>query len=167
MTVYSGPAHEAAKLLGEISPGSPTAGLVIDALTSVVRSATPQRRSSAAEALGEFGPSAAAAIPDLAQMLQAVDPPGTSTPTRTAESAAGGLAQIAASTDGPRTQEAVAALKSALSAESKNTQPPRSVRPDFGPKPRVPFLRSKGRSKTTLTLACERRCPKRWSAGKH
>jgi HEAT repeat protein len=121
-STFSGPAHESAKLLGRIGPDSPSAADVIAALADIVRTGAPQRSASAAQALGEFGASAAATIPDLIQRLKAVDPPGTPTLSRTAEAAAKALARIAAGIDGPSAQNVVAALRLALNAESRDTR---------------------------------------------
>ena len=121
-STYAGPAHDAAKLLGRIAPGTGSATEVIAALADVVRSGARQRAASAAKALGEFGTSAAETVPDLIEMLKADDPSQTSTPTHAGEAAAAALARIAAGTDGASTQAALAALETALSAQSRHTR---------------------------------------------
>jgi HEAT repeat protein len=66
------PAAQAASLLGQIAPGTRSAGEVIAALTEVVRSGHPLRRASAANALGQFGPAAERAVPALIGILSDV-----------------------------------------------------------------------------------------------
>src|SRR5262249_50767217 len=57
--VPAGPAHDAARALGQLAPGTKSADDAIKALTEVVESGPDQRKGSAAEALGHFGPAAA------------------------------------------------------------------------------------------------------------
>jgi HEAT repeat protein len=121
-SVYAGPAHDSAKLLGKIARGTSAAAQAIAALSEVVRSGPPQRRSSAAEALGEFGPSAAAAVPDLIELLKATDPPNLTAPTHNGEAAAEALAKIAPGADPAVAKAAAAALKFALAAPSRDTR---------------------------------------------
>lgn len=64
------PADMAALVLGRLAPGTESAGEVIAALAEVVRSGHPSRRSSAAGALGEFGPAAEPAVPVLTRALR-------------------------------------------------------------------------------------------------
>ena len=88
MSVVTGPAHEAAHALGKIAPATNAAGKAIDALTAVVRSGPVQRKASAADALGEFGPSASAAVPRLIELLKEAEPGESSKPSRNREAAA-------------------------------------------------------------------------------
>src|SRR5262249_17784296 len=70
VTVFTGPAPESAAALGKIAPGTARASDSIAALARVAGAGPHQRRASAANALGEFGPGAAPAIPDLVKMLE-------------------------------------------------------------------------------------------------
>jgi HEAT repeat protein len=119
-TVYTGPAHEAARALGEIAPGTPSAPEAIAALAEVVRAGAPQRRSSAADALAEFGPTAEAAIPDLIQMLKENAPGKNSVAERNAEVAAAALARIAAGTHS--VASVITALRDALRPPARGTR---------------------------------------------
>jgi HEAT repeat protein len=66
----SDPAEEAAILLGEIAPGTASAGEVVAALSAVVQSGHPERSKRAARALGNFGAVAEPAIPVLINALR-------------------------------------------------------------------------------------------------
>ncbi len=120
VTLFVGPAHEAAKALGEIVPGTPLAGEAVAALANVVRSGAPQRRGSAATALAEFGATAKPAIPDLIKMLEDADTDKTSAASRDAEVAAKTLAEIAA--DPPSTDAVLSALRKSLHSNAKKSR---------------------------------------------
>jgi HEAT repeat protein len=120
VTIYTGPAHLAAKALGEIVPGSPSAGVAVAALSRVVRGAARQRRSSAADALGKFGAAAAPAIPDLIKMLEEADAGKVPASSGDADAAAEALVKIAAD---PATSKAVvSALRASLRSNSKTSR---------------------------------------------
>jgi HEAT repeat protein len=128
---YNGPAHEAAKALGAIAPGTPQAGEAMAALVDVVRSGPAQRKGSAAEALGAFGPAAISAVPPLVGMLK--ETATAQAPTRAGGSAAGALGKIAPGT--PAADEALAALTAALRAPWIPTREAGlEALPAFGPK---------------------------------
>jgi HEAT repeat protein len=140
-TTYSGPAHEAAEALGRLAPGTPSAGAAIAALTKVVQAGPAQRRGSAADALGEFGAAAAAAVPPLIGMLK--DPAASSALSRDGASAARALGRIAPGT--PSSLAAVAALSAALKSESIATREGAlDALPHFGraAAPAIPLIRS-------------------------
>ena len=120
VTVFVGPAHEAAKALGEIVPGTPLAGEAVAALSQVVRSGARQRRSSAATALAEFGPAAKSAIPDLIKMLEDGDTDQISAASGDADAAANTLAEIAK--DPPTTEAVITALRNALQSGPKKSR---------------------------------------------
>ena len=90
---FVGPAQEAAQVLGAIAPGTPSESEAISGLAEVVRGGPPQRRNAAAEALGEFGPKAVAAVPDLIQMLKQTDAIKHDSPSRDGEVVAKTLAR--------------------------------------------------------------------------
>jgi HEAT repeat protein len=128
---YNGPAHEAARALGAIAPGTPQAGAAMAALVEVVRSGPAQRKGSAAEALGAFGPAAVSAVPPLVSMLK--ETATAKAPTRAGGSAAGALGKIAPGT--PAAAEALAALTAALRAPWVPTREAAlAALPAFGPK---------------------------------
>jgi HEAT repeat protein len=137
---YSGPAHSAAHALGEIAPGTPQAGEAMAALNEVVRSGPVQRRGSAAEALGAFGPAAATSVPFLIAMLKEAG--AAKVPTRAGGLAAGALGKIA-----PGTPAADAALAALIAALRDPWIPTREAAlralPAFGPKaaPALPAIR--------------------------
>ncbi len=116
-TIYTGPAHEAAKALGKIVPGSPSADKAIVALSRVVRGEARQRRSSAADALGKFGAAAAPAIPDLVKMLEESGDGKNPAASVDAEAAADALAEIAGGA--PTSNAVVNALRDSLHSSSK------------------------------------------------
>ncbi len=150
---YTGPAHEAARVLGAIAPGTPLAAEAMAALVEVVRSGPAQRKGSAAEALGAFGPAAASAVPALVGLL--TETGSAKSPTRAGGSAAAALGKIAPGT--PAADEALAALTAALRAPGPRPARPRwrPCRPS-GPRPHPRSPRS-ARSRTrTPTPACAR-----------
>jgi HEAT repeat protein len=118
VTTFTGPAHKAAEALGRLALGTPAAGQVIAALTEVVRSGPPQRRASAADALGQFGADAALAIPALVTMLGEAEAGKQSTDDQA--SAAEALGRIAPGT--ASADQAVAALTTALKSDSIATR---------------------------------------------
>ncbi len=145
---YNGPAHDAARALGAIAPGTPQAGEAMAALAEVVRSGPPQRRGSAAEALGPFGPAAVSAVPALVGLLKET---GTARlPTRAGGSAAGALGKIAPGT--PAADEAIAALTTALRAPgSRLARPPSGRCRTSGPRRPPPSPRSaSSRTRTSI-----------------
>ena len=89
----------------------------VAALADVVRSGPRQRKASAADALGEFGPKAAAAIPDLIQMLKETDADKSSTENRDGEAAARALVRIA--TDAKGSAAVVTALENSLRSDAR------------------------------------------------
>jgi HEAT repeat protein len=117
---FTGPAHEAAKALGEIVPGSPLADTSVAALSRVVRGEARQRRASAADALGKFGAAAAPAIPDLVKMLEQANDGQSRTASIDAEAASSALGQIAA--DASTTKTVLIALKEALHSGPKTSR---------------------------------------------
>ncbi len=119
-TTFTGPAHEAAKALGEIVPGSPLAAQAVAALSRVVRGAARQRRASAADALGKFGATAAPAITGLVKMLEE-SADGTSMTARSdADAATRALSSIAA--DASSSKTVLNALKESLRSGSKSSR---------------------------------------------
>jgi hypothetical protein len=127
---YEGPAHDAAHALGAIAPGTPRAGEAMAALAEVVRSGPAQRKDSAAEALGAFGPAAAPAVPALVGLLK--ETATSKVPTRAGGLAAAALGKIAPGT--PAAAEALAALTDALHAPWVPTrQAAVAALPAFGP----------------------------------
>ena len=116
MTVFTGPAHEAAKALGEVARDTSSAGKAVDALAKIVRSGPPQRRASAADALGKFGPAAATAIPDLIQMLHEIDERKNAPPNRDGDAAVQAMVQIAAGS--PSLGSVITALRESLRSET-------------------------------------------------
>jgi HEAT repeat protein len=121
MSVSTGPAHEAAKALGKIAPGTRYAGKAVNALAEVVHAGPARRRASAADALGEFGPLAAAAVPALIQMLAESDAGKSDVPNRDGEAAAQAMSRIAA---GSQSSEAVvAALGESLRSKTSTSRP--------------------------------------------
>jgi HEAT repeat protein len=115
---YSGPAHKAAEALGRLAPKTAAAGEVIAALAEVVQSGPPQRRASAARALGQFGPAAASAIPALLRLLDA--PESGKEPTDYRAAAAATLSKIAPGT--ASAEAAVAALTAELNSPKAATR---------------------------------------------
>jgi HEAT repeat protein len=127
---YTGPAHEAARALGAIAPGTPQAGEAMAALIEVVRSGPSQRKGDAAEALGAFGPSAVSAAPVLIDLLNRTATAQVA--TRAGGSAAGALGKIAPGT--PAAAEALAALTVAARAPWIPTRAAAlAALPAFGP----------------------------------
>ncbi len=122
LTRFTGPAHEAAKALGEIVPGSPLAGKSVAALSRVVRGEARQRRASAAYALGKFGAAAAPAIPDLVKMLEQANDGTSMTESTDTDAAAGALGQIAA--DASTSKKVLSALKESLRSGPKASRVP-------------------------------------------
>jgi HEAT repeat protein len=116
-TVYVGPAHDAIRLLGKIAPRTPSAGDVIAALAEIARAGPPQRRNSAADALTEFGPQAAAVIPDLTRMLKESDTTAKDIDGAVAAEALGRIAPGTASADA-----VVSSLRAALHSKDRSTR---------------------------------------------
>jgi HEAT repeat protein len=128
---YNGPAHDAAHALRAIAPGTPQEGEAMAALVEVVRSGPAQRKGSAAEALGAFGPAAASAVPALIGLLNETG--SAKEPTRAGGLAAGALGKIAPGT--PTADEVLAALTAALRAPWTPTREAAlGALPAFGPK---------------------------------
>ena len=137
---FAGPAHAAMQALGRIAPGTGSAGEAIAALAEVVRSGHPQRRASAANALGEFGPAAAPAVPALIAFMN--EAAASKVPTRDGVAAAHALGRIAPGT--PTAGDAVAALSAALSStERLSREAAIKALVPFGPKaaPAIPAIR--------------------------
>ena len=117
VTVFVGPAHEAATALGKIAPGTPQAAESIAALARVASGVAHQRRASAADALGEFGAAAKPAIPDLVKMLEEADADDGLTAATDREAAAKALNRVAV--DSPSSEAVVSALRHSLRTDSK------------------------------------------------
>lgn len=133
------PACQAAWALGHVGAGSPKESEIITALIEVARTGAPGRRAWAAYGLGEFGPNAKEAIPNLIQLA------GEATPDEHDErgaAAAGALGKIAPGT--PSADKAVAVLIALLKSGNAFAQE-RAIEAlrRFGPeaKPAVPALR--------------------------
>jgi HEAT repeat protein len=120
VTVFTGPAHEAAIALGKIAPGTARASESIAALARVARAGPHQRRASAADALGEFGPSAAPAIPDLVKMLEEGATDNGLTAATEVQSAVRALTRIAA--DETSAPAVVNALMRSLQSDAKKSR---------------------------------------------
>ena len=115
---FAGPAHAAMQALGRVVPRTGSAGEAIAALAEVVRSGPPQRKGSAANALGQFGSAAAPAVPALIAFLnQAAARKG---PTRDGVAAVQAIGRIAPGT--PTAGDGVTALKAALSSGERLTR---------------------------------------------
>jgi HEAT repeat protein len=99
--------------LGRIAPQTDLAGETVAALTEIARGGELAMQTTVVGALGEFGPAAAPAIPELIRMLRSVEPSG---PDYVNASAATALGRIAPGT--PSSTAAVTALTEALHAES-------------------------------------------------
>ena len=112
------PAWLAAEALGKIDPGGPSAGIVLQALTEILRVGHPYRRAAAARVLGEFGPAAVAAVPALISVVR--ENAGTKAGLGDGGLAAAALGRIAPGT--PHADEAVTALTEALEAKSEHTR---------------------------------------------
>jgi HEAT repeat protein len=67
--------NRAARVLGRIGPGTGAAERAIKALTEAIRAGPAPTRTAAARAVGNFGPAAASAIPDLIRMLRQAPEP--------------------------------------------------------------------------------------------
>ncbi len=131
---FAGPAHAAMQALGRICARTGSAGAAMAALTEVVRSGHPQRKPSAANALAQFGPAAAPAVPALIAFLN--EAAASKVPTRDGAAAAQALARIAPST--PTAGDAVTALKAALSSPERLTREAAlKALSSFGPKSRL------------------------------
>jgi HEAT repeat protein len=115
---YTGPAHDAARALSAIAPGTSMTEVSITALSEVVQSGPDQRRGSAADALGRFGPSAVRAVPALIAMLEKAGK--SEVRNSDGRSAARALGQIAPGT--PAAASASAALTAALTAKAISTR---------------------------------------------
>jgi HEAT repeat protein len=110
------PAQMAARALGEIAPGTESAGEVITVLSEVVRSGHPSLRGQALEALGDFGPAAEPAIPLIIKTLREVAAIKEPHAFFDGSAAARALGRIAPGTRA--VDEVVAVLTQALHAES-------------------------------------------------
>jgi HEAT repeat protein len=117
---YSGPAIEAARLLGEIAPDSASAATAIMALTEVVKAGPAKRRTAAADALARFGPAAAGAIPALITMLKNSDADESIPVNHDGQAAATAIGRIAP--ESPATDAALSALKDALHSKVPATR---------------------------------------------
>jgi HEAT repeat protein len=115
---YAGPAHEAARALARLAPGTPASEQAIASLIAVLRSGPRQRHASAAGALGQFGAAAAEAIPALIATLSETDAGGPLAENNA--QAADALGQIAPGS--AHAGEAVAALTAALKSSSIGTR---------------------------------------------
>ena len=132
-------ANFAMMLLGRIAPGTESAGEVIAGLTEIVRAGQPSLREFAAQALGQFGPTARPAIPDLIKFAREMNNEHGSA----GERAVNALGRITPNT--PSVEEVVTVLTEALQAESPNTRRVAiEVLPRFGPKAAraIPQLRA-------------------------
>jgi HEAT repeat protein len=107
----------AATALGKIAPGTPLAGEAIAALVESLRAGPPDVQGHAADALADFGPAAAPAIPELVRMLQDPSDPARWSYPEGAARALGLIAPGTASSD-----EVFAALSQALQAKSGRTR---------------------------------------------
>jgi HEAT repeat protein len=125
------PAWSTVMALGKIAPSTPLAGPVIQALTEIVRTGHPYRRVAAAQALADFGPAAAGAVPVLIQVVR--ENVATKGTFGDGAAAATALGLIAPGT--PSAGEAVACLTEALGAQSEYTrQEAAGALVRFGPK---------------------------------
>jgi HEAT repeat protein len=137
---HVGPAHEAARALGQLAPGTKSADAAIKALTEVLESGPDQRKATAATALGRFGQAAAEAVPALIKRLQ--ETAGQTEPGGPGPSNASTLADISPGT--PYADKAVVALTAALrSAWSPTREAAIHALSKFGPAatPALPALR--------------------------
>jgi HEAT repeat protein len=114
----TGPAYVAAEALGKIAPTTPAAGEAVTALTEALASGPPDRRPSAASALGEFGAKATPAIPALVKFLQ--ESLRAQPASEDGSSAAVALGQIAPGT--PSASAAVTALNEAVKSNLSDTR---------------------------------------------
>jgi HEAT repeat protein len=98
--------------LGRIAPGTKSAGDAIAALHALLRSRTPEPNGqiAAADALGDFGPAAERAVPDLIQILK--NSSHDEAEVQVMSTVAGALARIAPGT--PSGEEAIRILTGAL-----------------------------------------------------
>jgi HEAT repeat protein len=115
--VQGDPGRFAAELLGQLGPGTKSAGAVIAALTEVVRSGHPSRRDPAVFALGAFGPAAEPAVPVIIHALQEVLAGNDRGPFFDGSSAARALGRIAPGTKSA--DDSVAVLIEALNSPSE------------------------------------------------
>jgi len=131
------PAIPAVHALSKIAPGTSSSGEVIEALTKVVRTAHPDRRAAAANALGEFGPAAIEAVPALIDFVKqnVAIKAGFG-----GASAAFALGKIAANTQ--LADDAISSLTEALEGESEHMrQQAIEALLRFGPKATVAIPR--------------------------
>jgi HEAT repeat protein len=146
----AGAGQWASYVLGQIAPGTASAGAAITALTDLVRSGNPDTREVAADALGKFGPEAAAAVPALIKALRTIAASKAGSRdewgVKSVCFALGRLAPGTASED-----EAVTALIEALDSKSGDTRV-WAIRtlPQFGPKAAgaIPRLRAFQKDRT-------------------
>jgi HEAT repeat protein len=115
---YIGPAHDAARALATIAPGTSAAEPAVTALANVVQNGPTQRKASAANALSSFGHAAVGAVPALVQMLG--EAARSNVQASNGASAVGALSEIAPGT--PAAGAAASALIAALKAESMPTR---------------------------------------------
>jgi HEAT repeat protein len=115
---YVGPAHDAARALATITPGTTAAEPALTALTDVVQNGPSQRKASAANALSSFGKFAVGAVPALIKMVE--DAARSKVQNGDGASAVGALSEIAPGT--PAAGAAASALIAALKAESMPTR---------------------------------------------
>ena len=105
------------RALSRIAPGTESADEALAALVELLRCRHSEVRNIAADALGEFGPAAASAIPDLIRIVK--ETPETDT-ARAPASAAVALGRIAPGT--ASSEEVVAVLTGALQSRSHSTR---------------------------------------------
>jgi HEAT repeat protein len=115
---YIGPAHDAARALATIAPGTSAAEPAVTALANVVQNGPAQRKASAANALSSFGHAAVGAVPALVEMVG--EAARSKVQNGDGASAAGALSEIAPGT--PAAGAAASALIAALKAESIPTR---------------------------------------------
>ena len=133
-------------MLGRIAPGTGAAEQAIKALTEAIRAGPAPSQTAAARAVGNFGPAAASAIPDLIWMLRQAPEPHPD-----GGAAAAALGCIAPDT--PSSDEALAALIESLQTKSSMTQCAAAYAlRKFGPKSvtAIPRLRAVTKSPEAL-----------------
>ena len=155
------PPVQAAYLLGQLAPGTGSAGEALAALTEVARSGHPSRRPSAILALRGFGPAADPAVPLLIRALRDDLATKDEYQDHAGDAAARALGRIA---PGTRSAEAaLGALIEALDARPRANLAMRSsameVLPSFGPEAAraLPQLRAwRDRPDHPLTAVADR-----------
>ena len=139
-----------------IAKGTKSADQVVAALVRVLQTSDLEVRQATVDTLGEFGPTAISAVPDLIRLLNA---PGDTDRTNVGSSAIQALSRIAPGT--PSSKIAVVALSNALKYESRLSGPAAAALQPFGAEAvsAIPQLRSllndldtKDQSKTGVSL---------------